>query len=288
MNPGPVGVRRAVRPSGQPDTAVKNAEPGFVRFGVLGPVVVMAADGECMPLPAQKMRILVAALVTSGGRPLSADHLTDALWNGDPPASAHKNLHQYVHRLRAHLARCGLTERLVRGPSGYLLRVYPGELDADRFHTLAGEGRAARARGELGSAEHAFADALSMWRGDALADVRSSMMLSDAAHGLTESRLGVIEEYVDVELRMGHHTLVIPELAQLVMAHPFRERMREFQMLALYASGRKADALAAYQECRLVLARELGIDPGPALNAVLAAIMGNDDRELAPRLSRSR
>jgi DNA-binding SARP family transcriptional activator len=86
---------------------------------------------------------------------------------------------------------------------------------------------------------------------------------------------------------MGNYGLVVPELARLVAAHPLRERLREFQMLALYASGRKADALAVYQDCRLVLARELGIDPGPGLGAVLTAVLANDDAELSLRLSRS-
>ncbi|WP_406465431.1 AfsR/SARP family transcriptional regulator [Streptomyces sp. NBC_01622] len=257
---------------------------GSVKFGVLGPVGISVA-GHPLPLPAAKMRCLTAALALCHGRVLSAARLTEALWNNDPPVSAQKNLHQYVHRLRGLLADHGLGDRLVRRPAGYLLRMQPGELDLDRFESLTAVGRHARDQGDLPFAARSLAEALAVWRDDALADVRSSLVLDEAAQALAEQRLSVVEERIAVDLRLGRYAALVPELATLAAAHPLRERLREFQMLALYASGRKADALAVYQDCRLALARDLGIGPGPALGELLSAVLADDAAALASRLS---
>ncbi|MEV0910492.1 AfsR/SARP family transcriptional regulator [Streptomyces hokutonensis] len=257
---------------------------GTIDVGVLGPVRLSVA-GRPLPMPAVKMRYLTAALALSAGRPWSADRLTTALWNGAPPASARKNLHQYVHRLRALLAADGVADRLVRQPTGYVLRMRRDELDLDRFDDLAAAGRRARDRGDLLAAADLLTAALALWRDDALADVRSSLALDEAGQTLAESRMRAVEERIAVDLCLGRHDLLVPELASLVTAHPLRERLREFQMLALYASGRRADALAVYQDCRLILARDLGIGPGPGLGELLSAVLADDERVLSARLT---
>jgi DNA-binding SARP family transcriptional activator len=254
-----------------------------VAFGVLGPVGISVA-GCPLPLGSAKTRSLLAALLLNAGRTVSPSRLTDVLWDDDPPHSAPKNLHQYVHRLRGLLAGHGLTDRLDRRPGGYLLHVSPGELDLDCFEALTALGRRARDHGDLWSAARSLAEALALWRDDPLDDVRGSRVLDVAAEALTERRLCVIEEHIAIELELGGHGPLVPELAGLVAAHPLRERLREYHMIALYASGRRADALAAYQDCRSLLVRELGIEPGPGLREVLSSVLADDGAALAERV----
>lgn len=256
---------------------------GRAAFGVLGPVAIGVA-GRPLPLGSAKMRYLVAALALHAGRAVSPSRLTEVLWNDDPPCSAQKNLHQYVHRLRALLGRHGLAHRVVWQPAGYVLRVHPGELDLDRFEASTVLGRRARDAGDLPSAARHLADALAVWGDLPLADVRGSRVLDEIADTLAERRLCVIEERILVDLRLGRFAALVPELVALVAAHPLRERLREFHLLALYSCGRKAEALAAYQDCRLMLARELGIDPGSGLRGLLAAMLADDDAAVAGRL----
>jgi DNA-binding SARP family transcriptional activator len=249
--------------------------------GVLGPVDV-TAGGHRLALQSGKIRCLVAILALNGGRPVSLSRLIDVLWDGAPPASASKNVHQYVYRLRAMLARDGLADRLVWQPAGYVLQLHPGELDLDRFEALTAMGRQARDQGDLAAAADALTEALAVWRADPLADVRGSRPLDEIAQGLSERRMCVVEERIGIDLRLGRCGPLVPQLAVLVAEHPLRERLREYQMLALYGSGRRADALAVYHDCRSVLAREIGIDPGPALTALLSRML-TDDEALAVR-----
>ena len=243
---------------------------------VLGPVDVNAG-GHRLSLQSSKIRCLAAILALNGGRPVSLPRLIDVLWTGAPPASAGKNVHQYVYRLRAMLARGGLAGRLAWQPAGYVLQLHPGELDLDRFETLTATGRRAREEGDLVAASAALTEALALWRADPLADVRDSGPLAEVAHALSERRMCVVEERIAIDLRLGRFGPLVPQLAVLVAVHPLRERLREYLMLALYGSGRRADALAAYHDCRSVLARDIGIDPGPALTVLLSRMLTDDE-----------
>jgi DNA-binding SARP family transcriptional activator len=243
---------------------------------VLGPVEVNAG-GDRLSLRSSKIRCLAAILALNGGRPVSLSRLIDVLWTEAPPASASKNVHQYVYRLRAMLAEAGLAGRLAWQPAGYVLRLHPGELDLDRFEALTATGRRARDEGDLAAAAAALTEALAVWRADPLADVRDSRPLDEIAHALSERRMCVVEERIAIDLQLGRFGPLVPQLAVLVAEHPLRERLREYQMLALYGSGRRADALAVYHDCRSVLARDIGIDPGPALAVLLSRMLTDDD-----------
>jgi DNA-binding SARP family transcriptional activator len=256
-----------------------DAEPP-VAFGVLGPVDIDVA-GSSVPLPTVKIRYLAAALILNRRHGLSPPQLTEVLWNDCPPMSAQKNLHQYVHRLRRLFTGCGLPDRLVRRPPAYLLRVDPHELDLSRFEALAAAGRRARDHGQVRTAAWLFDQALSLWRGDPLCDVRDSRILDAAARALAELRICTVEERIAADLVLGRHDQLVPELAALVAEYPLRERLREYQMLALYASGRKAAAVAVYHDCRATLVRELGIDPGPRMQEILSAVLTDDAATLA-------
>jgi DNA-binding SARP family transcriptional activator len=244
--------------------------------GVLGPVDVNAG-GHRLSLRSGKIRCLAAILALDSGRPVSLSRLMDVLWTGEPPASASKNVHQYVHRLRGMLARGGLADRLAWQPAGYVLQLHPEELDLDRFEALTATGRRLRDQGDLAVASDTLTEALALWRGDPLADVRDSRMLDEFAHALSERRMCVVEERIAIDLRLGRFGPLVPQLAALVAEHPLRERLREYQMLALYGSGRRADALAVYHDCRSVLARDIGIDPGPVLATLLSRMLNDDD-----------
>jgi DNA-binding SARP family transcriptional activator len=261
-----------------PSDVPGHGAPAYERLtaDVLGPVEV-SAGGHRLALQSGKIRCLAAILALNGGRPVSLPRLIDVLWTGDPPASAGKNVHQYVYRLRAMLAQGGLAGRLAWQPAGYVLQLHPGELDLGRFEALTAMGRRARDEGDLVAAADALTEALGLWRADPLSDVRDSRPLDETAHALSERRMCVVEERIAIDLRLRRFGPLVPQLAVLVAEHPLRERLREYQMLALYGSGRRADALAVYHDCRSVLAREIGIDPGPALTALLSRMLTDDD-----------
>lgn len=243
-----------------------------MHYGVLGPLTVWRADVP-LELGTPKVRVLLAMLLHRPGRPVSDDALAEALWGGEPPKSAAKNVQTYVHRLRQ---RLGDSERVVRQGQGYLLRAGPGELDAARFEDLAGEARAAAA-GDPGRSRRLFGKALSLWRGPAFAGVADDVpALASEAARLDESRLGVLEDRIDVDLRLGRHSGLLGELTALTMEHPLRERMWAQRMLALYRCGRRTDALRAYSQVRDVLAEETGLEPGQKLRDLRQTILGED------------
>ncbi|AXB44629.1 AfsR/SARP family transcriptional regulator [Amycolatopsis albispora] len=246
-------------------------------FGVLGPLTVRRA-GVSLDLGTPKGRLLLAVLLSRLGRPVSDDALAEALWGGDQPKSAAKNVQTYVHRLRQVLGEPG---RITRAGAGYQLRADRDELDATRFEALAGRARAALVAGELERARRLFDEALGLWRGPAFAGMADLPALTAEAVRLDESRLGVLEERIDVDLRLGRHGEVLGELTALTMEHPLRERMWAQLMLALYRGGRRADALQAYLQVRGVLAEETGLEPGQQLRELHQTILSDHD-EVAP------
>ena len=201
----------------------------------------------------------------------------EELWAGSPPATAAKVVQLYVSRLRKSLGD-GLL--LTRAP-GYVLRLDPENLDAHRFERLFEDGREALARGSAERAATALREALSLWRGSALADFLYEPFAQGEIARLEDLRLACLEERIDAELALGSHAELTGELEALVGAHPLRERPRGQLMLALYRSGRQAEALAAYQAARQALVDELGIEPGPSLQRLEKAILN-----LEPELDR--
>ncbi|MEV6780619.1 BTAD domain-containing putative transcriptional regulator [Streptomyces syringium] len=243
------------------------------RFGVLGPLLVRDGAGQPVRVPEAKVRALLADLLVHEGRPVSADRLIDDLWAADLPAHPANALQNKVSQLRRVLGR----DSVLRQPPGYRLRIDDGDVDADRFQDLVARARATddpRARAAL------LTEALGLWRGPAYADFADEEFARTAALRLEEQRLTVLEEQAEARLAAGEHGALVGELTALVARHPLRERLRAAQLRALYRAGRQSEALASYDELRVRLAEELGLDPGPELTALHRSILGQ-----APDLS---
>jgi DNA-binding SARP family transcriptional activator len=239
-----------------------------MQFGVLGPVRVAADDGTQITIGAPKLRLLAAALLCRPNQPVGTSALVDELW-GSPTRRGAENLRVYVHHLRRVLGEA----RVHHHPNGYRLVVCPDELDAARFHRLLGEARGAAERGDLPQASKAFRLALALWRGPAFADLDEGALVRAEANALDELRLDATEESVEVELSLGRHAALCAELRALSAQHPLRERLRAQLMLALFRCERQAEALAAFEEIRRLLADELGLDPGARLRELHERIL---------------
>ena len=249
---------------------------------LLGPTEV-AREGAPVALGGPKPRALLAALALEAGRVVSVDQLVEALWPGDPPETAAHAVQVYVSQLRKALGHVIATRA-----SGYGLELEPERIDLHRFSRLAQEGRAALEGGDSASAEGALRDALALWRGPALADFLYEPFAQAEIARLEELRTVVLEERIDADLALGRHAELVSELEALVRAQPLRERPRAQLMLALYRSGRQADALAAYRAARETLVDQLGIEPGPELRELEAAILRQDDSLLLEEAPRTR
>ena len=247
-----------------------------MEFRILGPLEVVH-EGRTLELGASKERALLALLLLDAGRVVSVDRLIEDLWEGDPPESASVSLRVHVSRLRKSLAPAGGDELIVTRSPGYVAMVGRQQLDAARFDMLVTRGREQAAAGALEAAAASYDEALSMWRGAALADVLGAPFAQAEAARLEEARLASLEDRVDVELRLGRHRKLVAELEALVAANPLRERLWAARMVALYRSGRQADALRSFQELRSHLIDELGIEPSPALVELERAVLAQDD-----------
>jgi DNA-binding SARP family transcriptional activator len=238
---------------------------------LLGPIEAARGDTS-VRLGGPKPRALLAVFALDPGRVVSVDALVEALWPGDPPETAAHAVQVYVSQLRKALGPVIAT----RAP-GYELELDPERIDVHRFLRLAQDGRAALQGGDPISAEGALRKALAVWRGPALADFAYEPFAQTEIARLEELRTVTLEERIEADLALGRHVELVSELEALVAAQPLRERPRAQLMLALYRSGRQADALAAYRAARKTLVDELGIDPGPELKALEAAILQQDE-----------
>jgi DNA-binding SARP family transcriptional activator/tetratricopeptide (TPR) repeat protein len=248
-----------------------------MRFGVLGPVEVW--DGpRRLALGGPQQRELLAVLLLNANRVVSVDRLVEHLWGTEPPATARALLQGCVAGLRRALrnAEPG-DQRLQTVAPGYRLRLVPGELDLDRFEELA---EAAGAEPDPSRAAELMAEALGLWRGPALDGVRLTEVQAEVAR-LEERRLSALEQRVDLDLELGRHTTLIPELRVLVREHPFRERLWAQLMAALHRADRRAEALDAYRELRHTLVEQLGVEPGAAVRELHRTILA-EPTELAP------
>ena len=232
------------------------------RFRILGPIEVEGGAPRGRPL------WLLALLIVDRGV-VSVDRIADELWEGAGPRHKRKAVHVVASRLRS-----ALGDDAVRSEgAGYALRAAPGELDADRFAALVRRGRTELAAGDAREAAATLAQALGLWRGPALADVAEARFAQPEIARLEELRLACVSDRIDADLACGRHEELVGELDGLVRAHPLRERLRGQQMLALYRSGRQAEALDAYRSAYEALADGLGIEPSPELRALEAAIL---------------
>jgi class 3 adenylate cyclase/WD40 repeat protein len=238
-----------------------------VWFGVLGPFEAQVG-GRAVPLGAARQRVLLAALLAQANAVVSTDRLIDIVWGDEPPNTALSTLQKYVYRLRGSLGDLILTR-----PPGYLLRLGDGESDASRFESLLGDAGRMATAGEVDEAIAAFDAALAMWRGPAWAEFADFDFTRVNVARLEGLRATAIDDRAEVALAAGRHAEVIGELEGTVAAYPLRERPHAQLMLALYRTGRHADALRAYDAYRRYLGEEVGLEPSTDLAQLADAIL---------------
>ncbi|MFJ8183627.1 AfsR/SARP family transcriptional regulator [Streptomyces sp. NPDC096105] len=252
-------------------------EPVALRFGVLGPVRAWRG-GVPVATGSPQQRALLAALLLREGRTATAAELIDALWVGEPPSQALAAVRTYASRLRKVLDP-GV---LVSESGGYAVRgLGEGALDLAAAQELAAEAEKARNTGDLCRARDLLNQALALWDGESLAGVPGPYADAQRVR-LEEWRLQLLETRLDMDLEQGCHAEAVSELTALTAAHPLRERLRELLMLALYRSGRQAEALAVYADTRRLLADELGVDPRPGLSELQQRILEADPALVEP------
>lgn len=250
-----------------------------MRLRVLGQLEVIGHTRTIRTV-ARRERIVLAVLALDANHVVSMDRLVDAVWDENPPATAREQIQICVSALRRALLDAGLADVILTHPAGYLLRAGEGELDLDDFDHLVAVGKLAAAEGRLTDAADAFAQALALWDGGAFSGLDSRIVQAAAAQ-LVERRLEITEQRFDALLRLGSHHEIIGELMALTVEYPLRETLRVQLMTALYRDGRKAEALAVYQQARRVSIDELGLEPGATLQNLEQAIL-TGDAALAP------
>ena len=248
-----------------------------MEFGILGPLEVRHGD-RLVHIEGAKERALLAFLLLHAGEPVSADRLIDELWGQSPPLTARKSVQVRVARLRRALGRDVV---LTRGDA-YVVRLQPHQLDLSRFEELVSEGADALAAADPTAAVARLDSALAIWRGPPLTEFRYESFAQAAIGRLEELRVHAVELRIEAQLDLGRHARVVGELGDLVVAHPFRERLRGHLMLALYRDGRQSEALDFFRRTREELLAELGIEPGPMLQQLQRAILRQDKSLDAP------
>ncbi|GAA0601259.1 AfsR/SARP family transcriptional regulator [Streptomyces crystallinus] len=247
------------------------ADTADLRFGVLGPVRVWRGP-EALPSGSPQQRALLAVLLLRDGRTATSAELIDAIWGDEPPSQALAAVRTYASRLRKALGP-GV---LISESGGYAIRLPAGVLDLARAQELAAQAEKARAGGEQTRARELLKTALALWTGEPLAQIPGPHADTERTR-LVEWRLQLTEARLDMELEAGCHAEAVSELTALTAAYPLRERLRELLMLALYRSGRQAEALAVYADTRRLLADELGVDPCAELSRLQQRILQADE-----------
>jgi DNA-binding SARP family transcriptional activator len=240
-----------------------------LEFRILGPLEVVT-DTRPVRLGGPRQRATLAILVLNANRVVSVDRLADGLYAGAAPVTAVTQVQRQISELRKAL---GSVSAIETRPPGYVLHASPDQLDLARFERFAGEATIALERDDAKAAADLLRSALELWRGPPLADLAYETFAATSIDRLEEIRLAALETRIDADLRLGRHAELVGELEELVAAEPLRERFRAQLMLALYRSGRQADALNVYRRTRDVLVDEFGIEPTPALRELERAIL---------------
>jgi predicted ATPase/DNA-binding SARP family transcriptional activator len=248
---------------------------------LLGPLEVNVGGGALggggpVLLGGPRQRTLLGLLALRAPTVVSVPHLIDGIWGEDPPGAATKTLHAHVAYLRKGLAVGGVAGVIITKAPGYLLATAAEQVDARRFEELVRRGRAALKSGAIVAGAGNLREALRLWRGEVLADCPLGEWGRAEATALREARLYTQEDLIAAELALGQHARMTVELEALVAREPMRERLWELLIIALYRGGRQGDALAAYQRARVVLVKELGLEPGQTLRRLEAAILAGD------------
>jgi DNA-binding SARP family transcriptional activator len=238
-----------------------------LEFAILGPLEIRR-NGRPVEVTSPQRRALLSLLLLRANEPVPQDELIDELWDGQAPSTARASLQNQIHALRKALG----PQVLERRPAGYVLHVEGDRLDVQRFRRLSAEAR----RGGAGERAAKLRDALECWRGPALVDTRAEAFAQTEIARLEEERLTALEDRIDADFELGEHSDLVAELEQLVSSHPLRERLWAQLMIALYRSGRQADALATYRRAHQRFTADLGIEPGAVLRELQRKILIQD------------
>jgi DNA-binding SARP family transcriptional activator len=239
------------------------------------------ADAHVVKIAAPRQRALLALLLLDVNRTVSASSLIDGIWGETPPQHPESALHIVVCRLRHTLDT--VAPRLVRDAVGYRIELEPDELDLTRAEAYAVDARRALEAGDAKRAAADFDAALACWSGEPLADVANFPFYDETARRLREFQIGLVESRNVAYLRCGRDLDVLPDIEALIKAHPWRERLRAHQMVALYRCGRQIDALAAYDDLRRLLLTDFGVDPDEQLQRLQVRILRRDPTLLGNR-----
>jgi len=237
----------------------------MLEFWILGALEARNRGGEVVALGGQKQRVLLALLLLNAGRVVPTDRLLDELWGEHPPPTAQSSLQNLVSQLRKLLGR----DLVVTRAPGYVLQIDATQLDLRRFERMLTTARTL----EPGPRAELLREALGLWRGPPLAEFAFERFAENEIGRLEDLRLAAVEDRIDADLELDRHTELVGELEGLVSESPYRERLRGQLMLALYRSGRQAEALRVYQDTRRVLVDELGIEPSRSLQQLHASIL---------------
>ena len=247
---------------------------GVAEFRLLGPLEVIV-NGHLVEIGSARQRIVLSMLLLEANHVVPRSRLVDAVWADTPPTTSKGQIQACVSALRRQLAAAAASCEIATRSPGYAIQVPEQALDVGRFQQLAGRGRSAVAESRTEEAVGHLRAALALWRGPA-ADGVDSELVQTVATRLNENRVSLFEECIDLELALGRHRALTGELGELVHQHPLRERLRAQHMLALYRSGRPAEALESFRVARQLFVEELGLDPGEELRVLERAILASD------------
>ncbi|WP_251049588.1 BTAD domain-containing putative transcriptional regulator [Streptomyces sp. ISL-86] len=257
-----------VSPGGVPHT------PDTVVFRILGPLQVTGQGGP-VRIPPGRQEVILAALLLEANRVVSTDYLVDLIWDDEPPDTARTQVQICVSRLRKLFTKAEIAAAITTRPPGYVLKTEGDLVDAAVFSRRVTDARVVGKQGDLAEAAELLRAAGELWQGDCLSGVSSETLRSKALQ-LDEERLTAAEARIDLELDLGRHHQLVGEIQLLVRVHPLRERLRGQLMLALYRSGRQAEALESYRVGRELMIEELGLEPGGELRRLESAILSGD------------
>src|SRR4051794_31991830 len=244
---------------------------GLIEVRLLGGIE-LRCDQKPVSVTDTKLRAIIAMLALGSPHPVSDERLIEELWGENPPAHPANALQGQMSTLRRMLGR----DAVERRGAGYVLALGPDDVDTIRLERLVRAGREAQAHGDAAGCQQALTAALALVRGPALDGLADYDFARVAASRLDELVIGARETLIDAQLALGAHAEALSVLTGLVRAHPMRERFHAQLVTALYRCGRQADALRAYQEARQALIDELGVEPGPELKALEAAVLAHD------------
>ncbi|MFI5621432.1 AfsR/SARP family transcriptional regulator [Streptomyces sp. NPDC051567] len=254
-----------VSPGGVPHT------PDTVVFRILGPLQVTGQGGP-VRIPPGRQEVILAALLLEANRVVSTDYLVDLIWDDEPPDTARTQVQICVSRLRKVFTKAGIAAAITTRPPGYVLKTGGDLVDAALFARRVADARTLSRQGGPAEAVELLRAAGELWQGDCLSGVSSETLRSKALQ-LDEERLIAAETRIELELELARHHQLVGEIQLLVRVHPLRERLRGQLMLALYRSGRQAEALESYRVGRELLVEELGLEPGGELRRLESAIL---------------